>query len=83
MPDGAREVIFPDGVPVRMLETSPTPQTEAPQTMDRDKPVDEESDSVSDAEGGLHSEAEQIQEQARQSRPVEEGQNLLKSSADD
>jgi small conductance mechanosensitive channel len=83
MPDEARELIFPNGVPVRIIEPEKLEeghpgsiQTKVPQAF-------EESARVStDAEGGLRSEAGEIQEQARQSRTPEEGQNLLKPSSD-
>jgi len=84
MPDEAREMIFPQGVSVRMLEPDggeaagaavPEPTLAHPA---------EESASVStQAEAGLRSEAEDIQEQAAKSRQPEEGENLLKPSATD
>ena len=81
MPDEARELVFPDGVPVELRRTdadtgpslSSTPQQVA-------KPV--ESDTIStSAEGGLRSEAEIIESQARHSRTPESGENLLKTEA--
>lgn len=76
MPDEAREMLFPAGVPVRMIEAEEM-KVAAPSP--REKPrVTEESASVStDAEDGLSSEAGEIEEQARRSRKPEEGENLL------
>ncbi len=72
MPDEAREMVFPDGVPVRMLppdQGPAAPPTRAPQLAGESV--------TTDAEGGLGSEAGAIQEQARRSRTPEEGQDLL------
>jgi len=42
-------------------------------------PVSEQVEQLSvEAEGGLHSEAKQIEEQARRARPPEESQDLLR-----
>ncbi|MCY7378617.1 MAG: mechanosensitive ion channel [Gemmatimonadaceae bacterium] len=74
MPDAAREIIFPKGVPVTQQpdvdprgDLSPGPET------------DQEIVSTK-AEGGLHSEASMIEEQARQSRKVGET-NLLEPTS--
>jgi small conductance mechanosensitive channel len=82
MPDEARELIFPEGVPVRMIEperpekgrTRPV-HTKVPQALGESAMIS------TDGEGGLRSDAGEIQEQARQSRTPEEGQNLLKPSS--
>jgi len=76
MPDEAREVVFPRGVPLRMMESQvAVTQAEA----DQASPCPEESpDSVSRAEGELRSDADELKEQSRQGRPVEDGgENLL------
>lgn len=75
MPDEAREVVFPAGVPVKMLsedaETPPTkPTTSAPQ------PVKQAAE-PHDAEGDLASEAGDIRRQAAQARDPEPGSDLL------
>jgi small-conductance mechanosensitive channel len=77
MPDESREVVFPKGVPVRMLPVDPTaaPSTAAP--LPSKKPAIEPADRAT--EGNLASEAVEIQEQAEKSRLPEEGENLLKS----
>lgn len=74
MPDESREIVFPQGVPVAM-------QSEEPSANGEPKPVvderDQDDDAVSEAEGGLHSEADEINDQARRSRDPEQGANLL------
>lgn len=79
MPDEAREVIFPQGIPVEMLEAKPAGPHEA--RPDRQLPAEsppEGNDAASTkAEAGLYSEAGVIEEQARQSQPLQEGENLL------
>jgi len=80
MPDEAREVIFPNGVPV-VAQTNA--ENAASSTSAQPETADLVPDPLStDSEGGLRSEDMQIQEQARQSRSPEEGEDLLdKSSA--
>ena len=78
-PDTAREIIFPRGVPVQMvnpatngtrpLRQAPVSVSEAPTTV------------ATAAEGDLGSETEGIQAQARQARPLDEGEDLLKANA--
>ena len=76
MPDEAREVIFPQGVPVHMVERM---KEEAPELME-EKPEEKAFEAVAtDSEGDLKSNAEEIRQQARQSRIPEEGVNLLKN----
>jgi small conductance mechanosensitive channel len=74
MPDAAREIIFPQGVPIvrdGAGDAAPAPSSR----------VAPGSDVVSTkAEGGLHSEAGVIEEQARRTRKPGE-QDLLKSGA--
>lgn len=84
MPGEARELIFSDEVPVRMIEPEEFPEKYAEPVFKKASQEGMEPKKVSiDAEGGLYSEADQIQEQARQSRTPEEGQNLLKPSANE
>jgi small-conductance mechanosensitive channel len=83
MPDEAREIIFPEGVPLisrhHFSELHPqerlnemTPSEQHP-TSTSSSP-----ESVSNvAEGNLRNGDEEIQEQAQQSRSPEEGKNLL------
>ena len=71
MPDEAREMIFPQGMTVQLIESEealPTPEGEMPP----------ESESfATEAEGDLRSEAGQIETQARHARIPESGENLL------
>jgi small-conductance mechanosensitive channel len=71
MPDEAREVVFPSGVPVRMVEAGPTPAR--PEREGPKAPVE-----VGTTEGDLTSEAVEIEQQAERSRKPEGGANLLK-----
>lgn len=78
MPDEAREMIFPQGVPVQILGDGTT-DTIAPQKPPITKPPQEDDTVSTTAEGDLSSEAEEINNQAQRSRKPEEGENLLKS----
>jgi small conductance mechanosensitive channel len=73
MPDEAREVVFPAGVPVTITESGTVPQRP------REKPViEEESEQqANSAEGGLTNDDEEVEKQAREARLPEGGQNLL------
>ncbi|MGK2952908.1 MAG: hypothetical protein ACSLEZ_11065, partial [Thiobacillus sp.] len=79
LPDEARELIFPHGVPVRMIESEGTAQPAAPAQA---KPTVEPETVATKGEAGLESEAGEIKEQARKSWTP--GENLLTppSSAD-
>ncbi|TVO59304.1 mechanosensitive ion channel family protein [Denitromonas halophila] len=74
MPDENREILFPEGVPVRMLDQTPAP-TAAPTVADTQPVADDTTGS--EAEGGLVSEDEQLRAQARKARLPEEGADLL------
>ena len=80
MPDEVREVIFPNGVPVQMMQDSQTSVGTDGQKPDAQQRDSSEEEVSIEAEGGLGTEARQIEEQASQSRTPEEGENLLKSS---
>jgi len=83
MPDEAREVVFPQGVPVTMLEGKPPPARDPR----KKKPLPEDlSDGEPGAvstksEAGFSSEAVVIEEQARQAQPLKRGENLLPVAA--
>lgn len=83
MPDEAREVVFPQGVPVTVL--AGTPDGMPAGRPGKQPPIelpDEELDAVSTkAEAGLYSEAGVIEEQARQLQPLKDGENLLRRAA--
>jgi small-conductance mechanosensitive channel len=76
MPDEAREVLFPEGVPVRMLEAVPAGRPEESREMPS-PPVDGPEAISTEAEGELTSEDGYLREQARKSRIPEEGPDLL------
>lgn len=76
MPDEARELVFPHGVPVKMITEPET--REAPKKPI--KPIAEDAKvAAHSGEGDLTSEANEIKEQARRSRVPEQGQDLLES----
>ena len=72
MPDEAREVTFPQGVPVRMIEREGAAEPSGPA---RAKPTGDPEAVATEAEAGLESEAGEIQAQARKSWTP--GKNLL------
>jgi len=82
MPDEAREVVFPRGVPVTMLDTKQeSTKDSAPLKSSGELPRSEELDAVSTkAEAGLSNESGILEEQARQAKPVNEDENLLGES---
>lgn len=83
MPDESREMLFPEGVQVRMIAAGEDGQEVAARPRAK-LPAAEESTSVStDAEDGLSSDALEIEEQARRSRTPEEGEDLLNPSGSD
>ena len=78
MPDEAREMLFPQGVTVRLMDTEGNGGATSLSTK---PPIPHETHTISTgAEGGLSSEASEIEAQARHSRPPEEGENLLESA---
>ncbi len=83
MPDDAREVIFPQGVPVNMIDRTTAAATAAGKAApQRGRPAAaaaaQDTDAVStQAEAGLYSEAVVIEGQARQVQPLNGGDNLL------
>lgn len=79
MPDDAREVIFPQGVAVNLIDRTAAVAGDA---RSRSLPTAvapvEDIDAVSTpAEAGLYSEAVVIEAQARQAQPLQGGENLL------
>jgi small conductance mechanosensitive channel len=78
MPDEAREVVFPKGVPVQMLsdaQATSLKASEAEQITD----LANNADAAESTEGDFASETVEIQKQARESRTPEGGENLLES----
>jgi small-conductance mechanosensitive channel len=82
MPDEAREVVFPKGIPVTMVNQQLETRADAPGERLADQSPLEEIDAVSTkAEGELTSEAGVIREQARHVRPLHDGENLLQGAS--
>lgn len=84
MPDDAREVIFPNGVPVRMLEASSDDSDAAAGTLAekerRDKVITAASESGASAvaaEDNLTSEVHDLKRQADAARDPDSGENVL------
>lgn len=83
MPDEAREVIFPRGVPVTMLSPSPAPAPpEATPPTPAARPDHAPDAVVTPAEGGLSSEADTLDEQARHAHELDSTTNLLRGGSD-
>lgn len=78
IPDEGREVIFPHGVPVQMMQESKSDSEKQKAASSRPQPATEAVSS--EAEGGLDTEAKEIKEQASQAHPPAEGENLLPSA---
>lgn len=76
LPDEAREVTFPNGVPVRMIQGEGAAEAAEPALA---KPTAEPETVATKGEAGLQSEAKEIKEQARRSWTP--GENLLTSSS--
>jgi len=79
MPDEAREVVFPRGIPVTLLDgkqeaTKEAETLKAPVELPRSEGLDAVS---TKAEAGLSNEAGILEEQARQAKLVGEAENLL------
>jgi small-conductance mechanosensitive channel len=79
MPDEAREVIFPNGVPVTMISESPgAAQPKAELRAPAGRPDLSTEAIVTSAEGGLSSEAGTLDEQARMAHQPDVAENLLR-----
>jgi hypothetical protein len=74
LPDAAREVIFPKGVPLAQF---PQASAAAPDVAERESPP-EETSAATEAEGDLASESTDIRAQPGQGVVPEAGENLLK-----
>jgi small conductance mechanosensitive channel len=85
IPDEAREVVFPRGVPVVISEKKTDANVgKAVTGSDGKKPVAKDrGEVVTQAEAGLSSEASEIEKQARKVQPLTEGENLLTKSVGD
>jgi small-conductance mechanosensitive channel len=82
MPDEAREIVFPRGVPLRMIDATPIDSRPARRETavagDSSRSTAAAVEPVSTgAEAGLRTEADEIEEQARNASQPESGENLL------
>lgn len=90
MPDDAREVIFPQGVPVTLIDRTASASAASaaggdtgPQRRRAAAAPADDADAVStQAEAGLYSEAVVIEAQACEAQPLKGGENLLPSAHD-
>lgn len=81
LPDEAREIVFPRGVPITGLEADRTGARAPAPPPEFFAAVPDERDVVSTrAEAGLYSESAIIEEQAQQANLLQEGENLLPRS---
>ena len=81
MPDDAREVIFPEGIPIQWMKPDSDLQTlQVPPRIVSPQVAQEPDLDTTDTEGGLRSETQEIQEQVRLARMPDEGENLLMQS---
>ncbi|HBL41888.1 mechanosensitive ion channel family protein [Gimesia sp.] len=86
MPDDAREVIFPQGVPVTMVSAEEAeakktaPAKQPPLTPPRSPVAIPEEETVTEAEGSLASEYNELERQSQQARDPEEDSTDLLSS---
>ena len=76
MPDEAREIIFPSGVPVHISQSSAA-GAEAEPVQKTPPPRTDNEQVTTEAEGSLESEELQLRDQARMSRTPEQGESLL------
>lgn len=83
MPDEAREMIFPQGVPVTLLEREAPEKAglESGTATPAKVPAGESKSASTEAEAGLSSEAGVLEEQARDAQALKEGENLLGGSS--
>ena len=76
MPDEAREILFPNGVSVRITESSGA-ESEGHPPAKSDHSFAQKEQISTTAEGSLESEELQLRDQARMSRTPEQGESLL------
>lgn len=78
MPDDQREIVFPTGVPVQMLEeSSAESRSTAGQSVQEPNKPSAREELSNDAEGDFASEASELNEQARRSRDPDEADTDL------
>ncbi|QDU62721.1 Small-conductance mechanosensitive channel [Planctomycetes bacterium Pan216] len=77
--DEEREIVFPDGVPVRMVSERHAEEVVHDGHGEKNEPVAESDEIATTGEGDLGSEQTQMRTQVEHSRQPEEGTNLLDS----
>jgi small conductance mechanosensitive channel len=78
LPDEAREILFPNGVPVQITRNGDDSAPKPRQSLGKDSETTRELEpEASASEGNLSSDAQEIHDQASQSRLPELGENLL------
>lgn len=82
LPDPTRSVIFPSGVPVQLTEQRRNGPPHGPPSQPTPTPIAEGAATATEAEGGLQSDNQRIQQQANLARVPEEETNLLESNAE-
>jgi small-conductance mechanosensitive channel len=82
LPDPTRSVIFPSGVPVQLTEQRRNGSPRVPPSQPTPAPIAEGAATATEAEGGLQSDNQRIQQQANLARVPEEETNLLESNAE-
>jgi len=82
MPDGAREVVFTNGIAVNMIDASTLAKdSRSTESLYSSGSEPEELDSISTkAEAGLYSEATDIEKQAKNVKPLNNAENLLQGT---
>lgn len=83
LPDPTRQVVFPSGVPVQLTEQRRNGGVRVPPSQPTPAPIAEGTATATEAEGGLQSDNQRIQQQADLARVPEEETNLLEPSAVD
>ena len=78
MPDEAREIVFPEGVPVQVSRELRNGRADDRAPTSRERPS-EAAQAATPAEGGLGAESKTIETQAQLSRMPEEGEDLLRA----
>lgn len=78
MPDAAREVVFPRGVPIQVTDGEESRRSKREPAATGRRSERKDSAISTTAEGGLCSETEKLKEQAEKARPPEGGADLLK-----
>lgn len=85
MPDEAREVIFPSGVPVTLLDAKQEklqePEALKSTTPKKPQPLKGLDEVSTKAEAGFSSDADELGQQAGQAKSLDEGENLLRDTA--